>query len=354
MALANASGVDAPLILQNNNYHAGRVARLWRSILDFDKDGFSPFLGGGDCNDLSDRVHPLAFDLPENGIDEDCDGVDLSIKEIARVKRFWQEKRWLSKPNLSQKLHNKNILLITVDALRADHLSKQSTHSLSHLSAFLAESFDFSYAFAAASSTRLSLPILHTSRLIPSHSPSSSTLAQKLLGLGYRTHHVGQALPISFTAAQRLEFHPPFDLRRGFASLDLVEPLTHGDGVTRGHRDREVINRLIPWLAQRAAKKKFFAWVHLFDLHGWKDAKYPRAQNARTRYALAAAKSLSLVDDLLSNLKRLGLYRQTIVLLSADHGEALGERGIWHHTRYVYDFLVRVPLFLRLPGTVGR
>ncbi len=55
---------------------AGQVVRLVRRVTDHDHDGFSPWLGGGDCDDQDPDVHPGAMDFSGNGRDEDCDGQD--------------------------------------------------------------------------------------------------------------------------------------------------------------------------------------------------------------------------------------------------------------------------------------
>src|SRR5688572_17079420 len=51
---------------------------LWRKVLDFDLDGNSALLGGGDCDDRNDARYPGALDKPSDGIDQDCDGRDAS------------------------------------------------------------------------------------------------------------------------------------------------------------------------------------------------------------------------------------------------------------------------------------
>src|SRR5262249_52951695 len=51
-----------------------------RSLVDFDRDGYSPILGGGDCNDFDPAMHPGAFDVPDNGRDENCSGADATRK----------------------------------------------------------------------------------------------------------------------------------------------------------------------------------------------------------------------------------------------------------------------------------
>jgi arylsulfatase A-like enzyme len=91
--------------------------------------------------------------------------------------------------------------------------------------------------------------------------------------------------------------------------------------------------------------------VHFFDPHQWEWAVARRpGETPASRYGRAVEQTLGDAGRLLEGMDRALAARPTITLLSADPGEALGDRQFRHHTRFLYDFLVHVPLLIRGPG----
>src|SRR5579871_6545447 len=91
----------------------GPALETGRALLDFDGDGYARALGGGDCDDADPDIHPGAVDIPGDGIDADCDGQDATDA--------------LPPPATMAELptsvpRDLNLLLVTIDTLRADHL----------------------------------------------------------------------------------------------------------------------------------------------------------------------------------------------------------------------------------------
>ncbi len=89
-----------------------------RDLFDLDRDGYSSVLGGGDCNDLNASIHPGAYDIPGNGIDEDCSGSDAKLSNFK--PRALADVDFATLP--ASIPADTNVLVITIDTLRADHL----------------------------------------------------------------------------------------------------------------------------------------------------------------------------------------------------------------------------------------
>ncbi|MCB1052416.1 MAG: sulfatase, partial [Acidobacteria bacterium] len=256
----------------------------------------------------------------------------------------------------------KNILLITLDTTRADVLGiygnkNIQTPNLDHLA--LNGNF-FSQCFSHAPIT---LPS-HTSILTglnPLHHgvhnninyalpDTTPTLATLLKEKGYRTG----AFVSSFILDSR------FGLSRGF---DLYE-----DNIVHYKKQRDqkeiltrragdTIHHLEDWLSQSDAQQPFFAWLHLYDAHAPYEAPLPfRQAYASSPYFGEVAYVDYELGRLFEFLDAQGLDKETLIIVTADHGDSFEEHGEATHGFFCYSTTTHVPLILSKPlfGSPGK
>jgi len=270
-----------------------------------------------------------------------------------------------------------NVILISIDTLRADHLGCYGypRGTSPTIDAFRREAVLFRTVIASAPSTLVSHASIFTS-LAPQHhgathaksiplSPKFVTLAEVMRDGGYRT--------AAYVAGGQLA--PEFGLNQGFESYTTVDEDTF-DGI---------VAHSTPFLEQSKGTP-FFLFLHTYETHH----PYTPAPEDLKRFEPSPISSLPpsiniellteinfgrkrindadrahIVNDydaeiysmdrgfrrLITVLKRLGLYDNSMIVFTSDHGEEFGEHGMmgWHsHT--LYDELLRIPLIVRFPS----
>ena len=326
---------------------AGQVGmRAALFALDFDRDGALSLLGGGDCAPFDPRSSPLAIDVPNDHLDQDCDGVDLDDRLLGPApKRDYRPPKSFPKRPL--------IVLLTVDAFAARHTGSfgYERKITPHIDEFARGGTLFRFAFAQGPSTRLSFPSLFTSRfdsqigqrLVGSHpypiEDSEQMLAEMLAGEGYDTTAI---LSDGYFRKNRWG-----SLLAGFGRV-----IESAIGVPIQHNSAAVTDAAIKVLEQRRARPTFL-WVHYYDAHS--PHVQPRdVQNyGHTRQDTYDAE-LELVDREAGRLLdyiETTLGGQAVVFLTGDHGIAFD--GARHgRLNYGYDLstvVLHVPLIVRGP-----
>jgi arylsulfatase A-like enzyme/tetratricopeptide (TPR) repeat protein len=248
-----------------------------------------------------------------------------------------------------------NVLLVTIDTLRADRLGASGhagavTPALDRLAR---EGVLVEEAVVQVPQTRPSHASILTGRQPYEHgirdnsSPPLAarfpTLATVLKGHGYDTAAAVGAYPVSRASG----------LDRGFAFFD--DPFGGGERATTRdprteRRASEVVDVALAWL-ERPRRAPFFLWVHLFDPHAPYEPPSPhRERFAKQPYDGEVAYTDAQIGRLLARLREKALLDRTLVVVTADHGEGLGDHGEDEHLLFVYDSTLRVPLLMRWPG----
>ena len=284
----------------------------------------------------------------------------------------------------SQKAPTKkpNVILIVCDAMRADHLGvygyrRNTSPAIDRLSR---ESVLFKNAISQAPTTIPSVLQLMTGNFLQGEKidPKDITLAEALSQNGYATAAIVD--------------NPNFELyntgvARGFQDFyrnAVLDSTVEGQHYKTKTPADVVTQTAIRWL-KKTSQRPFFLWLHYFDPHDPYSPPYALdlpfvdehesawTGDIRNTFLYAPDREkrpytetdrLHLIDlydaeiyylnlclqDLFDDLRKYGLYDESLIILTADHGESFGEHGTWFHGRSVFDSEIRIPLIIKLPA----
>lgn len=251
-----------------------------------------------------------------------------------------------------------NVLLITMDTTRADHLPMYGYKNVKtpNLDRLASNSFVFEDAVSQVPLTLPSHTSIMTGRLPIGHGvrdnagffldPGETTLAEELKGLGYST----AAFVSAFVLDSKWQLDQGFDLYYDNFNLAQFQDVNPGD-IQRRAEDTEI--EASHWLDENK-DHKFFAWVHYYDPHEPYDPPEPYTSEYPDKpYDGEIAYTDEYVGKLLTKLDELKVSDKTIVLIAADHGESLGEHNEATHAMFVYNTTQHVPLLIHVPGSSG-
>lgn len=252
----------------------------------------------------------------------------------------------------------RHLVVVTIDTLRADRLGVYGSRDVATpaLDRIAREGAMAAEATAHVPSTRPSHVNLFTGLLptetgirdnvSPAVPPDTPLLAEVLKGAGFTT--------AAFVSSVVLD--PASGLSRGFDTYGARFEARPGEAqfLNTMQKKGDVTTReALKWLegATGSAERRLFLWLHLYDPHDPYDPPQPYASRYAGRpYDGEVAFSDELVGRLDQALTQCALREDTLLVVTSDHGEGLGEHGETLHGFFAYQSTLRIPLLLRGPG----
>ena len=247
----------------------------------------------------------------------------------------------------------RNVLLISIDTLRADHLScyGHDKPTTPHIDALAKEGVLFEHVVAPVP---LTLPShcsmltgtnptyhgVHDNIMYRLGDEANVTLAELLKGHGFTTGAIVSASVLDSR----------FGLHQGFETYDQVGGPGASAGEGQERRAGQTNRVALDWL-DRHRDVPFFLFLHYYDPHTPYDPPAPFASRfASSPYAGEVAYADDCVGRIIARFEELDLYDSTLIVIVGDHGEMLGEHGEPAHDFFIYQSAIRVPLVIKVPG----
>ncbi len=252
-----------------------------------------------------------------------------------------------------------DVILVTIDTLRADHLGCYGDESARTptLDALASQGVRFAHA---QTTVPITLPA-HSSLMTGAFPmatgmhdfignklpPGAVTLAEVLHDNGYTT----AAFVSSAVLDSRFGLNQGFDAYFDHFDLSGLHEANFDQMERRGD---QVVDEALNWLKLNP-RRPFFLWVHLYDPHFPYTPPEPYASRFRAApYDGEIAFADAQVGRLFDALRGRRLLDGAVIALASDHGEGLGEHGEKTHGFFIYNSTLHVPLLLRIPGVEPR
>ena len=308
---------------------ARQYFKLTQWALDFDRDGYSAFLGGGDCDDHRPNINPGRVEIIGDGVDHNCIGGALTQQGIADWNL--EHSSLHEPPDISAK--RLNVIYVFIDACRADHLSAygHARNTSPNLDKLAARSSLFENAYTPAPNTFEALP-------------------KFTQGTYWDAHLEGWPEIMARNGYNALLFPRRIStLRRHVKGMRIVDAAR--DGTFEG-----TIDSAIDVLASARKDRPFCAYLYSTDTHR------PYRPHKDFHYGSSISDlydgEISYLDFHLGRLfdwmEKTGRMDDTIIVIMADHGESLGERGVYKHSSLLYNEQTHVPMIIHMPGLPAR
>lgn len=256
-----------------------------------------------------------------------------------------------------------NIIMISVDTLRADRLSGYGydRRTSPAIDALMSEGLRFDDAL-----TTIPLTGPAFSSIMTSHYPRETGATRNGLPMGSEFPALAEILKrhgyqTGAIVGNWTLKHEISGMNRGFDQYN--DNLKSKRTVVAGEQDaRDVTDLALEWIDKLGDKRPFFEWAHYSDPHAPYEMReqfkfIPRrgekVDSPSYRYDTEVAYTDFHIGRLLRGLEARGLKNDALIVFLADHGESLGEHGYFGHGRQLYQQMLRVPLAIIGPG-IGR
>ena len=341
-ALPGSARDSAKFVVWGHSSVAG-LAELLRSALDLDHDAALPswLFGAGDCAPGNAAVGPLELEVPGDGIDQDCRGGDAKpLPPLAPVTLPEGCGAVPARPD---------VIVIAVDALRADAVTPEVMPALSELGS---HALFFERAYSPTVMTFTSVSAILSGRPFADVGPKNPLLEENItpqVTLPERFHRAG------YRTAAFTDFfdHPVF--RRGF---DHVNPYWRDlpiRGVKGSLTSAAMSRGMLDFL--QAGSEPALLWAHASDTHAHYSLDHDGEGKPLTdeqAYYRGAHYVDEQLGQLLAQLQQQGRMQRTIIAVLADHGEELLAHGREGHGPNLFEESIHVPLVLWVPGCAPR
>jgi Sulfatase len=338
--------------------HAERWIGLGRGLADFDRDGFSGWLGGGDCAPFNALVSPGAAEVRGNGVDDNCRYGDAPRLPIAKAG---------AAPPTPAPPDALDIVLITVDALRADRTTPYGyeRNTTPNLAAFAKGAVRYQHAYTPGGWTSLAVASLFAG-VYPRRmrwKPVVLTTKLRLVDLPFDSKALGPDEAVQVVQTLPAEDPPwwlPLTLQqRGYHTAAIgnriVGPMFSRSfrrgwerfAMQDGIEDAGTVELALAELAQ--LKSPYFLWVHLFEPHE-PQTEHPGVPSFGPSMSDKYDHEVASADRQLGRLlAAVDAAPRTAVIVTADHGESFAS-GFQLHGVGLWEDVMHIPLLVRAPG----
>ncbi len=324
---------------------------LVRTANDFDRDGYGSLLGENDCAPFNRNVHPTARDIPDNGIDENCNGRDFSVKNAPAYKVGQKM------PVPAQFKRDYNVLLVTIDTVRYDHttmggyVKKKGRDTTPRLAELARRAVNFEFANAPSAGTMASVPAIIMSRFFHSGihlGPERRPMPPKILDDNTTVGEMMKQAGYKTGAIVTHEYFNDWGIDQGFDTYDNdlgAKPDPYGIKADK------TTEKAQSWIARQGGSK-WFLWVHYIDPHGRYVAHPGETQYGTSEEDLYDGelhwtdKNLGQLLDFIAHTPNAD---RTIIVVTSDHGDGFNEHGFINHGQKLYRELQNVPLVFYVP-----